>query len=64
MQVLLTFKNRTKFSLKYISEIQRNEKDDFNETSNMGAYPGAIGNEMWSYMINMIRLRDFEISNK
>lgn len=30
----------------------------------MGAYRGAIGNEMWLYMINMIRLRDFEISNK
>jgi hypothetical protein len=64
MQVLLTFKNRTKFSLKYISEIQLNEEGDFKETSNMGAYPGAIGNEMWPYMINMIRLRDFEISNK
>lgn len=64
MQVLLTFKNRTKFSLKYISEIQLNEEGDFKETSNMGAYPGAVGNEMWPYMINMIRLRDFEISNK
>lgn len=64
MQVLLIFKNRTKFSLKYISEIQRNEEDEFKETSNMGAYPGAVGNEMWPYMITMIRLRDFEISNK
>jgi len=64
MQVLLIFKNWTKFSLKYISEIQLNEEDEFKETSNMGAYPGAIGNEMWPYMINTIRLRDFEISNK
>lgn len=64
MQVLLIFKNRTKLSLKYFSDIQLNENEEFKETSNMGTYPGAIGNEMWPYMINMIRIRDFEISGK
>ncbi|MBF4491014.1 hypothetical protein IR010_00565 [Flavobacterium sp. MR2016-29] len=62
MKVLLLFKNRTKLSLKYFSEIQLNEEEEFKETSNVGAHPGAIGNEMWPYMINMIRIRDFKIS--
>ncbi|MBW7869758.1 MAG: hypothetical protein H3C39_01720 [Flavobacteriia bacterium] len=62
MQVLLLMKNRTKFILSYKSEIQRTEEGEFEETSNIGIYPGAKGSEMWPYMIYSIGLRDFEIS--
>ncbi|MEZ0128904.1 hypothetical protein AB9T88_03595 [Flavobacterium sp. LBUM151] len=61
MKVLLLFKNRTKLSFSYASDIQINENEEFKETSNVGAFPNAKGTEMWPYMINMIRLRDFEI---
>jgi len=62
MQVLLLMKNRTKYILSYKSEIQRTEEGEFEETSNIGTYPGAKGTEMWPYMIYSIGLRDFEIS--
>lgn len=62
MQVLLLMKNRTKYIFSYKSEIQRTEEGGFEETSNIGTYPGAKGTEMWPYMIYSIGLRDFEIS--
>jgi len=61
MQVLLLFKNRTKFALSYLSEIQTDEDGEFKETSNMGTFPGAKGTEMWPYMIHAIGLKDFKI---
>lgn len=60
MQVLLLMKNRTKYALSYLSEIQTKEDGDFKETSNAGTYPSAMGMEMWPYMIYQIGIRDFK----
>ena len=60
MQFLLIFKSELKVPLKYISEIQRKENDEYKSTSNIGIYPGAKGMEMWPYAIYAIGLRDFK----
>ncbi|MFD1604281.1 hypothetical protein ACFSJW_07720 [Flavobacterium artemisiae] len=61
MKVLLIFKNRSKYSVTYNSDIQRKEDGEYEKTSNMGAYPGVKGTEMWPYMIHSIGLNDFKI---
>ena len=61
MNVLLIFKNRTKYNLSYKSDIQLEENGEFEETSNIGALSGVKGTEMWPYMIYQIGLHDFEI---
>ncbi len=61
MRVLLLFKNRTEYSFKYLSDIQRQEGGDFEKTSNIGSYTGAKGTEMWPYMIYQIGLHDFTL---
>lgn len=60
MQVVLVFKNRSQYSMSYDSDIQRKEEGEYEKTSNMGAYKGAIGNEMWPYMIHSIGLNNFK----
>jgi len=60
MKVLLLMKNYSKMALKYSSDIQREENGEFKETSNVGTFPGAKGNEMWPYMIYMIGLKEFK----
>lgn len=60
MKVLLLMKNRTDFALSYKSDIQTEENGDYKETSNVGTYSGAIGTEMWPYMIYKIGLHDFK----
>ncbi|NOU47120.1 MAG: hypothetical protein HOO86_08670 [Bacteroidales bacterium] len=59
-QVLLLMKNYTKFALKYSSDIQREQDGKFEFTSNIGIFPGAMGMEMWPYMIYTIGLNRFE----
>jgi len=59
MKVLLLMKNHTKYMLNYTSEIQTEENGEYESTSNIGTFPGAIGNEMWPYMIYSIGLREF-----
>ncbi len=61
MKVLLIMKNRTMHSLTYDSDIQLYENGEFEDTSNAGTYRGAIGTEMWPYMIYQIGLSDFKI---
>ncbi|MFB6320869.1 hypothetical protein [Saccharicrinis sp. FJH54] len=61
MKTLLLMKNRTKYSLSYKSDIQREEDAEFEETSNVGTFSGAKGTEMWPYMIYQIGLHDFKI---
>ena len=50
MKVVLLFKNRTTYAMKYTSEIQTKEDGKFESTSNVGTYPGVKTNEMWPYM--------------
>lgn len=60
MKILLLMKNRTEFALEYKSDIQREENGAFEETSNVGTFPGAKGVEMWPYMIHTIGLHSFK----
>jgi len=59
MKVLLILKNYSKESLKYTSDIQREEDGEFEETSNVGTHPNVKTMEMWPYMIYSIGLREF-----
>ncbi len=59
MRVLLIMKSFSKEALSYTSDIQIEEDGEYEETSNMGTFPGAIMTEMWPYMIYSIGLRDF-----
>lgn len=61
MNTLLLFKNFTPHVLGYASDIQIQEDGEFEETSNVGCYPGAMGTEMWPYMIYAIGLHDFKV---
>ena len=61
MKVVLTFKNRTNFNFSYHSDIMRAENGEFEETSNVGSYAGAVGNEFWPYMIYSIGLHHFSL---
>lgn len=62
-KVLLLMKNFTKKNFIYSSEIQREENGEFEKTSNVGTYSGAIGKEMWPYMIYSIGLNGFKVLN-
>lgn len=64
MQVLLLMKNYTKMVLEYSSDIMREEDGEFAKTSNIGTFPGAVGVEMWPYMIHMIGLAEFRKPKK
>lgn len=63
MKVLLLMKNYTKYRLSYQSDILISEDGEFQETSNVGSFPGAKGTEIWPYMIYEIGLHDFKIMN-
>lgn len=63
MRVLLIMKNYSKEFLNYTSEIQREEDGEYEETSNIGIYPNAIGTEIWPYMLYTIGLREFRKDN-
>lgn len=60
MKIYLLFKNYSKEALQYMSDIQRTEDGEYESTSNIGMYPGAIGTEIWPYMIYFIGLHDFQ----
>lgn len=60
MKIYLLFKNYSKESLQYISDIQRVEDGEFESTSNVGMFSGVKGSEIWPYMIYAIGLHDFQ----
>lgn len=62
MKILLLLKNYSKIPLDYTSEIQQEENGEFQNTSNVGAYPNVKTMEMWPYMIYSIGLREFRKS--
>lgn len=59
MRVLLIMKSFSKETLSYTSDIQTEEEGEYEGTSNVGIFPGAIMMEIWPYMIYSIGLRDF-----
>ncbi len=61
MRVLLFFKNYADYNFNYFSEIKRMPEGEYEETSNVGIFSGAIGREIWPYMIYEIGLRDFKL---
>lgn len=61
MRVLLVMKNRTEHILSYESDILTTEDGEFESTSNVGVFSGAISIEMWPYMIYQIGLHDFKL---
>jgi len=63
MRVLLIMKNYSKEVLNYTSDIQREEDGEYEETSNVGTFPNAIGTEIWPYMIYSIGLSEFRKYN-
>ena len=62
-QVLLLMKNYTKMAFEYSSDIQRIQHGEFEATSNIGMFPGAMGMEMWPYVIYTIGLKEFKRMN-
>lgn len=60
MKIHLLMKNYTDKILNYTSEIQTEEEGEYKETSNIGMYPNAKGDEIWPYMIYFIGLREFK----
>lgn len=60
MQIVLLMKNRSQYSLNYSSDIQLEEDGEFQNTSNVGMFSGALGTEMWPYMIYQIKLYDLK----
>ncbi|WP_196890064.1 hypothetical protein [Aureivirga sp. CE67] len=64
MKIVLKAKNRTKYILEYVSDIQREEDGEFENTSNVGLFPNASATEMWPYMIYHIGLSDFKLIEK
>lgn len=59
-KVLLLIKNRSKYSLNYTSDIQREENGEFTKTSNVGSHSGLKAIEIWPYMIYQIGLKEFK----
>ncbi|NLL29179.1 MAG: hypothetical protein GX259_10320 [Bacteroidales bacterium] len=59
MRILLIIKNYSKEILSYTSEIQLEEDGEYEETSNVGTFPGAMTTEIWPYMIYSIGLSEF-----
>jgi len=64
MKVLLLMKNYTKYMLQYTSKIQRKKDGEYKPTSNIGIFPGVMGDEMWPYMIYSIGLSEFKKMTK
>ena len=60
MKVLLIIKNYSGFGLEYLSDILLKKDGEYEPTSNVGVYKGAIAVEMWPYMIHAIGLREFK----
>lgn len=59
-KIFLLMKNYSNITLSYSSDIQRTQDGEYESTSNIGMYPGALGSEMWPYMIYNIGLREFK----
>lgn len=60
LQVLLMMKNGTKYPLEYMADIIRYQQKDFEPTSVVPIFPGALNTEMWPYYIEQIGLHDFK----
>jgi len=57
---LLMMRNNMKSPINYKADIKYYFKEDFENTSIVGAFPGAEANEIWAHKIDFITLYNFE----
>jgi hypothetical protein len=53
--------SRSKYSIKFKSEIQTEENGEFKEISNVGTHKGSQTTESWAKKTYKIRLSKFEL---
>ena len=59
--VMLIMQSRSKYSIKFKSEIQTEENGEFKEISNVGTHKGSQTTESWAKKTYKIRLSKFEL---
>lgn len=60
---MLVMQSRSKYSIKFKSEIQTEENGEFNEIQNVGTHKGSKTTESWAKKTYKIRLSNFELKN-
>lgn len=60
-KTLLKIRNNLKVPLVYKADIKYYFKEDFENTSIVGAFPGTDTQEIWAHKIDLISLYDFEV---
>lgn len=60
-KTLLKIRNNLKVPLMYKADIKYYFKDEFENTSIIGAFPGSDTQEIWAQKIDIIALYDFEV---
>lgn len=60
-KTLLKIRNNLKVPIMYKADIKYYFKDDFENTSIVGAFPGTDTQEIWAHKIDLIALYDFEV---
>ncbi|MFH0893438.1 MAG: hypothetical protein V2A54_03290 [Bacteroidota bacterium] len=60
LETLLILKNGMKDPIQYKADIIKYPKENFESTSVVPLYPGALTREMWPYFITEIGLHDFQ----
>lgn len=60
-KTLLKIRNNLKVHLMYKADIKYYFKDDFENTSIVGAFPSTDTQEIWTHKIDFIALYDFEV---
>jgi len=58
---MLVMQSRSKYSIKFKSEIQTEENGEFNEIQNVGTHKGSKTTESWAKKTYKIRLSKFEL---
>jgi hypothetical protein len=59
--VMLVMQSRSKYSIKFKSEIQTEENGEFQEIQNVGTHKGSKTTESWAKKTYKIRLSKFEL---
>ncbi len=60
-KTLLKIRNNLKVPVRYEADIKYYFKEDFENTSIVGAFPGTDTQEIWAHKIDFIALYDFEV---
>ena len=60
-KTLLKIRNNLKVPIMYKADIKYYFNDEFENTSIVGAFPGADTQEIWAHKIDFIALYDFEV---